>query len=72
MKTTRIIQDRIYAKLIALSTIYEKEENSRQPFLERISYGRSEMKAVMAEVTDPAFRTWIESVIPVMQRRERA
>ncbi len=72
MKTKGIEQDKVYAKLIALGTIYEKEENNRQVFLKRISYSRNEMKAVINEVSDPGFRSWIESVIPIMQCREIA
>ncbi len=67
MKTKGVNQDKVYAKLIALSIIYAKEESCRQKFLERVSYSPVEMTAVMDKVCDPVFRNWIESAIPVMQ-----
>ncbi len=72
MKTKEVNQDNVYAKLIALSIIYAKEEGCRKEFLERISYSPIEMTAVMDKVCDAGFRSWIESAIPVMQCRERA
>jgi hypothetical protein len=67
MNTRRINQDNVYAKLLALSIIYEKEESKRRGFLERISYSPREIKAVLDRVCDVAFRSWIETAIPVMQ-----
>jgi hypothetical protein len=70
MKTERLNLDNVYAKLLALSIIYEKEENCRQIFLEKISYTHREIKAMMKVVSDTEFRNWIVSAISVMQCRE--
>jgi hypothetical protein len=67
MKAKAINRDRVCAKLLALSIIYEKEEGVRQVFLKRMSYSPEEMKAVMDEVCDFGFRSWIETAIPMMQ-----
>ena len=72
MKGKRVNKDKVYAKLVALSTIYAKRENSRVQFLQRISYSIEEMTEVMERVCDPEFRIWIESAIPVMQCRENS
>jgi hypothetical protein len=71
VKIKELNVDNVYAKIIALSMIYEKKESCRQPFLERISYSDSEMKIVMDSVYDADFRNWIaSSAIPVMQCRD--
>jgi len=66
MNTKRLNQDRVYAKLLALSVIYAKEESSRNVFLQRVSYSSDEMTSVMKCVCDSGFRNWIESSIPMM------
>ena len=64
-------QDKVEAKIYALSLIYQKEESCRQSFIERVSYTPEEIDAVIDSVTDnPEFQDWIKSVIPLMQRRE--
>ena len=67
MNTRGVISDKIYAKLIALSMVYEKEESSRRVFLERISYSPKEITAVIDVCDDFEFRNWIQSAIPMMQ-----
>jgi hypothetical protein len=67
MNTKGINFEKVYAKLVALNTVYEKEESRRQVFLERISYTNREISAVLNEVSDYEFRSWIQSAIPVMQ-----
>jgi hypothetical protein len=47
MKMRRLNMDNVYAKILALSIIYAKEESRRRVFLERISYSPEEMTAVM-------------------------
>jgi len=69
MRAKRINQDKIYAKLLALSVIYAKKESCRQIFLERISYSIEEISAVKKSICDPDFRSWVEAAIPVMQCR---
>ena len=66
MNTKRLNQDKVYAKLIALSIIYSKEKSCQRVFLQRISYCGKEMKAVMECVRDDGFRSWIQSSIPMM------
>ena len=66
MYTKRLNQDSVYAKLIALSAIYSKEEHCQRVFLQRISYSSDEMIAVMKCVYDTNFRNWIKSSIPMM------
>lgn len=60
-------RDEIYAKLIALSIIYEKDESLRLPYLERITCRSGELEAVLNEVTDIHFRDWIVSVSPIIR-----
>ena len=66
MNAKRLNQDRVYAKIIALSVIYSKEESCQRIFLQRISYSSDEMTAVKKCVRDTHFRNWIESSIPMM------
>ena len=70
MNSKKVNQDKVFAKLVALSAIYAKEESFRNQFLQRISYSIDEMAAVLQSVCNPEFRSWIEAVIPVMQCRE--
>jgi len=68
MNTKEINQDTVFAKILALSIIYAKEESSRRVFLERILYSSEEITAVIDAVCDDfEFRSWIQSAIPVMQ-----
>jgi len=71
MRTKGINQDKVFAKLLALSIIYSKEESYRQAFLTRISYSPNEMTAVINRIYDPDFRSWVEDAIPIMQCREK-
>jgi len=66
---TRLNKDNVFAKLIALNTIFAKDESCRQVFLKRISYNPLEMKVVMDRIDDPEFRSWVEASIPMMQCR---
>jgi len=70
MNTKGLNKDKVYAKLLALSIIYSKEESCRQTFLKRISYSPREITAVMKSICDPDFHNWVEAAIPVMQCRE--
>jgi hypothetical protein len=68
MKSKTVNRENVFAKILALSIIYAKEESRRQFFLKQISYTPGEMKAVINIVSDDvAFRSWIETSIPVMQ-----
>lgn len=69
MKTKRINQEIVYAKLLALSVIYEKEEKCQRVFLQRISYSPREITVVMDSICDDGFRSWVKAAIPVMQCR---
>jgi len=72
MKAKAVNRDNVYAKILALSSIYEKEESRRRVFLEKITYTPGEMKAVINTVSDDVeFRSWIETAIPVMQCRKK-
>jgi hypothetical protein len=72
MKAITINRDSVFAKILALSIIYAKEENRRRVFLEKITYSQREMKAVINTVRDDAvFRAWIVKSIPVMQCRDK-
>ena len=72
MKAITINQDSVYAKILALSVIYAKEESGRRVFLEQITYTRHEMRAVINTVRDDCeFRSWIERSIPLMQCRDK-
>jgi len=71
MSKKELNQEKVYAKIYALSLIYEKEESCRQQFLERMSYTPEEMTAVLEGASYyPEFQDWIQSVIPAMQCRE--
>ena len=72
MKAIVINRDSVYAKILALSVIYAKEESRRRVFLEKITYTRREMKAVINTVReDCEFRSWIERSIPLMLCRDK-
>ena len=60
-------KDRLYAKLVALSVIYEKGENYRQPFVERLIFRKGEYREVLLKIVDPQFRQWVESIKPQIE-----
>ncbi|MDR1172486.1 MAG: hypothetical protein LBL24_08545 [Bacteroidales bacterium] len=51
-----------YAKLLALSVIYEKDERSRQPFLERIACRSEDFPELLRGIHHDGFREWVKSV----------
>ncbi|MDR2040179.1 MAG: hypothetical protein LBQ60_19835 [Bacteroidales bacterium] len=53
-----------YAKVLALSIIYEKEEGCRMPFVERIACHENEVEEILNAVHDKDFKNWIKSVAP--------
>ena len=55
-------KDRLYAKLVALAIIFEKGENCRQPFVERLIFRKGEHQEVLDKITDPQFRQWVASI----------
>lgn len=61
-------EDEKYAKLLALSIIYEKDEGCRMPFVERLSCRPKDIGIIMQDVIDPEFREWIISILPVIVR----
>jgi hypothetical protein len=72
MKAKVIERECVYAKILALSVIYAKEESRQRIFLEKISYTPLEMKVVINTIRDDAeFRRWIEKSIPVMKCRNK-
>ena len=60
-------KDRLHAKLIALSIIYAKSENCRQPFVDRLTFREGEYQEVLNKIIDPQFRQWVESIKPQSQ-----
>ena len=59
-------KDRLYAKLIALSTIYEKSESCRQSYIERLKFRKGEHQKILNEIIDPQFRQWVKSIKPLL------
>ena len=59
-------KDRLYTKLVALSIIYEKGENCRQPYVERLKFRKGEYQKILNEIVDPQFRQWVESIQPLL------
>ena len=57
-------KDRLYAKLIALSIIYAKSEDCRQPYVERLTFRKGEHQKVLLQIVDPQFRQWVVSIKP--------
>ncbi len=55
-------KDKIAAKLVALSAIYEKDEDLRQPFVERLTFQPGELNAILKEVVNPDFKNWIITI----------
>jgi hypothetical protein len=51
-----------YAKILALSIIYEKDEGCRLPFVERISCRRNEVDEIVSDIYDEDFRNWVISI----------
>ena len=70
MKNIHVNHEKVYAKLIALSVIYSKEERNQTGFLQRISYTPHEMSAVIKRIDDANFRSWVKASITVMQCRK--
>ena len=64
-------KDRLYAKLIALSIIYAKEENLRQPFVERLTFRKGEYREVLKKIVDPQLRQWVESIQPLLNANSK-
>ena len=60
-------KDRLHAKLIALSIIYAKSENCRQPFVEKLTFRKGEYQEVLNEIIDPQFKQWVESIKPQLR-----
>ena len=60
-------KDRLYAKLIALSIIYGKGENCRQPYVERLTFRKGEHQKVLKKIIDPQFRQWVKSIKTVVK-----
>ena len=60
-------KDRLYAKLIALSIIYEKNEDCRKTFVEKLTFRKGEHQEVLNEIIDPQFRQWVESIKTVIK-----
>ena len=46
-------EDRLYAKLVALSIIYAKREDCRQHYVERLTFRKGEHQKVLKEIIDP-------------------
>ena len=55
-------KDRLYAKLIALSIIYEKSEESRKAFVEKLKFREGEYQEILNEIDDLQFKQWVESI----------
>jgi len=72
MKAIQVNKEKVFAKLIALSAIYAKEESNRIGFLQRISYTPNEMTAVIKRIDDADFRSWVVASMPLMQCRQVA
>jgi hypothetical protein len=52
----------MYAKLIALSVLYEKDEQTRQMQVQNIMCDPNEIKILLNEISDEGFRNWVQSV----------
>ena len=61
-------RDRLYAKLIALSIIYEKSEDCRELFVEKLKFRKGEYQEILKEITNPQFRQWVESIKPQISK----
>ncbi|MDR2037018.1 MAG: hypothetical protein LBQ60_03760 [Bacteroidales bacterium] len=61
-------EDEITAKIIALLVIYGKDENLRQPFVERLTFRPNEVEAVLKAVKEPSFREWIQTIAPMTKQ----
>ncbi len=61
-------KDAKYAKLLALSVIYEKDKCTRQPFLERIVCTPKDFGGLLCEIHEQEFREWVESIKDIICR----
>lgn len=55
-------KDEKYAKIIALSIIYEKDEGCRIPFIERVSCRHGEVDEILGDIHDEDFKNWVISI----------
>ena len=62
-------QDEKYAKLLALSIIYEKEEEYRIPYIENISCNPEDSIELLKEIHDPEFKSWVKSIMHLFKPR---
>ncbi len=61
-------EDEKYAKLLALSVIYEKDEQVRQSFLERVICRPEDFPELLYEIHHEEFREWVKSVKDIICR----
>ncbi len=61
-------EDEKYAKLLALSIIYEKDEHVRKPFLERIVCQPKDFSKLLYEINHEEFREWMVSIKDIICR----
>ncbi|MDR2036446.1 MAG: hypothetical protein LBQ60_00835 [Bacteroidales bacterium] len=54
--------DEKYAKLLALSVLYEKKEPLRSAQVQRITCSPGDVGAILKEIEDNHFREWVKSV----------
>ncbi len=62
-------EDEKYAKLLALSIIYEKDASVRQPFLERVVCRPEDFPELLYEIQHQEFREWMESIKSIICRK---
>ncbi len=51
-----------YAKLLALSVLYEKEEQARMTQVQNITCRPTDVQEILNDIIDTGFRDWVVSV----------
>ncbi len=54
--------DEKYAKLLALSVLYEKNETERMTQVQRITCCPEDVSMLLKHIRDEGFKNWVESV----------
>ena len=56
-----------YAKLLALSVLYEKDEPIRMEQVKKITCCPKDVDALLHEILNTDFKNWIKSVAPLFK-----
>lgn len=59
----------MFAKLLALSVLYEKDEKTRMMQVQNITCQPQDLQQILNEISDEEFKEWVQSVSHLFKRR---